>query len=87
MVKSKKTAELGKILNAHIIIKGPVNNDSSSRYFYSDNFKIGHYSIKYNISLSAINIKTAQINGWGNPLAYITRDKGPNEEFDVYVVH
>ena len=26
-------------------------------------------------------------NLWGYPLAYITRNKDPNEEFDVYIVH
>lgn len=65
----KKTAELGKILNAHIIIKGRVSNDSGSHYFYSGNFKIGPYSIigKANLEVArkmAKEYQNGDIGGW-----------------------
>lgn len=54
----KKTAELGKILNAHIIIKGRISEHNTTAY---TKFEAVH--VRYNVSLSAINIKTAQVIG------------------------
>lgn len=58
MVKSQKTAELGKILNAHIIIKGRISEHNTTAY---TKFEAVH--VRYNVSLSAINIKTVQVIG------------------------
>ena len=54
----KKTAELGKILNAHIIIKGRISEHNTTAY---TNFEV--VRVRYSVSLSAINIKTAQVIG------------------------
>lgn len=59
----QKTAELGKILNAHIIIKGRISEHNATGYTYIGNAIAGTYSIRYHISISAINIKTAQVIG------------------------
>lgn len=59
----KKTAELGKILNAHIIIKGRISRGSGTFTTYIGNSISGSVPIRYRLNMSAINIKTAQIIG------------------------
>ncbi|MGP1440428.1 MAG: CsgG/HfaB family protein [Treponema sp.] len=60
---SKKTAELGRVLNANIIIRGRISKHNATGYTSVGGCVTGTYSIRYHISVSAINVKTAQVIG------------------------